>query len=123
MIVYSLDPEGLGDKTPGNFHGCKVLGLAAVDCADTRARISSEVVAANLASDGGVKCFDPTHGIRATCQGQVVDLVACFWCSQLEVIGPAGVWGGFVPVTGQPQQLLDKILRQAGVPLANPPKF
>ncbi len=123
MTLYSLDPTDLGDDTQENFHRWRVLGSIAVECPNTRTRIATQLVIANEQSNGGMKCFDPTHGIRVTWQGQVVDLLACFWCSQLEVFGPSEEWGGIVPVAATPARLLDRLLRQAGVPLAKPPKL
>ena len=121
MTVYSLDPAGFGEDTPENFHRWRVLGSITIACPDTRARIAASMIAANRASDGGFKCFDPTHGVSITWQGRMVDLLACFWCSQLEVIGPGGDWAGIFPLTGQPQRQLDRLLRRGGVTLAKPP--
>ncbi|WP_020475660.1 hypothetical protein [Zavarzinella formosa] len=121
MIVHSLDPSSPAGDIPGNFHDWRVLGSVSVECAATRARIAAEMIAANQASDGGPKCFNATHGIRVASQGQEVDLLACFWCSWLEVIGPDGVWGGMVPVGSGPKRMLDRLLRKAGVPLGKDP--
>jgi len=73
-------------------------------------------------SDGnGAKCFDPRHGIRATAKGKTVDLVICFECNWVYVYYDNDENRQHVAVTTrEPQAVLDKTLKDAGVPLPKP---
>ena len=65
-------------------------------------------------------CFMPRHVVRVAKGGKTVDLVICFQCDNYRVYrvgrdaGSTG--GGRISSAGQP--VLDKILRDAGIPLA-----
>jgi hypothetical protein len=113
--LYSLDPGPR--KVAGGFHGWKVLGKTPVKDAAARKRILAAVYKGLADSDGTVaNCFNPRHGIRATHKGKTVDLVICFECLQVQF--HAGKEQATELTTASPQPTLDKVLKDAGVPLA-----
>jgi hypothetical protein len=116
MTLLSLDPdEKAGVDAPVQFHGWKVLGKTEVKDKAARAKLVAALVEG--ASKKGLepaKCFNPRHGLHLTYKGKSVDLVICFECAQVRVHG-AGA-DRFL-IARSPQPALDKILKDAGVPL------
>ncbi len=112
--VYSLDPGDNND--PKGFHGWKVLGKTAVKDAAKRTELLGALEQGLAESQGGAKCFIPRHGVRATYDGQTVDLVICFECSWVYVYyGDKD--GPHLTTSKSPQPAFDKVLKDAGVPL------
>jgi hypothetical protein len=117
--VYSIDPELEYGKSATSFHGWKYLGKTTVDGKWLRRRITRSVLTANWECHGGFKCLDPRHGIRVVSGGKTVDLLICFWCSQVEVFGPEQP-EGFFPINSRPSALLNRLLSKAGIPQVFP---
>jgi hypothetical protein len=61
-------------------------------------------------------CFIPRHGVHLVHQQEVVDLIICFECNQLQWW--AAGRRGLLLTTGSPQPLLDRMLREGSAPLA-----
>jgi hypothetical protein len=121
LELYSLDPSKEDDKDKDAFHGYKVLGKTTVKADDARKALADAVLKGVADSDGAIaKCFDPRHGVRAVYDGKTYDLVICFQCSQIHTYGADNdpVTTG---TTGGPEPALDKLLKDAGVPLAAKP--
>jgi hypothetical protein len=123
FTLYSVDGRefapGKEPKAEEKFHGHPVLGKVEVVDPDRR----KEIVAAlreGLASWDATpsKCFVPRHAIRAVARGRTVDYVICFECSQLEVHD--GGSRSVKTVGREPQEVFNRHLREAGVPLAPP---
>src|SRR5262245_20526938 len=120
LELLSVHPERPQEKPKDEFHGWKVLGRTVVKDADTRKAIRAAISKGVAESQGVAGCFNPRHGIRATSGGKTVDLVICFECWWMEVhVG--GKWFA-VWTSGSPEPTLDKVLRDANVPLAPKPK-
>jgi hypothetical protein len=116
--LLSLDPNPQPEKSGDDFRGWKVLGRTPVGDSDTRKELVAALTKGAGESDGMVAgCFNPRHGIRATREGEAVDLVICFECLQVQVYAGAGRAGSFL-TTRSPQPVFDRVLREAGVPLA-----
>jgi hypothetical protein len=112
--LLSLNPRLAEDE----FHNRRVLGRTAVTNPSTRARLAEALRNGARESDGSVMaCFNPRHGIRATRAGRVTDLVICFECRQVHVYRDGKRAGSFL-TTASPQAAFDRVLRDAGVPLA-----
>ena len=72
-----------------------------------------------IAENGGwvAACFDPRHGIRASCGESSVELVVCFECSQVNFYKDGKQFGS-VLVTSSLEPVFDRVLASAAVPLA-----
>jgi hypothetical protein len=118
IVLFSLEPDDR-KKVKDGFHGWMVLGQTTVKDADVRSQILTALYQGIAKSDGnGAKCFDPRHGIRATADGKRVDLVICFECNWVYVYYDNDENRQHVAVTTrEPQVVLDKTLKNAGVPL------
>jgi hypothetical protein len=116
VTLLSLDPDPKeGEKAAQQFHGWKVLGKTEVKDKAARAQLIAALVEG--ASKKGLepaKCFEPRHGLRLTHKGKTVDLVICFQCAQVRV---KGISQQDFLISRFPQPTLDKILKDAGVPL------
>lgn len=129
--LLSLEPSGSDDdedKKVEKFHGWRVLGKTAIKEADARKMVLTALVKGMAENDGSAaKCFNPRHGLRAVHDKKTVDLVICFECLQVEVyvdgkqVHPAGARGPFL-TSESPQPTLDKLLKDAKVPLARKPE-
>jgi hypothetical protein len=116
--LYSLDPAGgmlkKGEES-GGFHGWKVLGKTEIKDAGTLKKVRTAIDKGIAEGEGAAGCFIPRHGIRATMKDRTVDLVICFECVSMMVFvkdKTHAVW-----TSDSPQPTLDKILRDANVPL------
>jgi hypothetical protein len=117
-----LEP-GLGKGTgtaDNNYRGWKVLGRITPGRATCNV-LRSELNRAIRTFDGKrAACFIPRHAIQIIQDGTTVDFVICFECSQVEVfVGREHL--KTITMTGSPR-LFDQTLRDAGVPLAFPPR-
>jgi hypothetical protein len=124
LELLSLDPAVEGVKAAEGFHGWKILGKTVVKDASTRKQILTALDKGIAESDGnGAKCFDPRNGIRAKRGNKTVDLVICFECGWIYVFhGDKEDRQGVAVTTGTPQAVLDKVLKEAKVPLPKPAK-
>lgn len=116
LELFSLDPAMPDEKPKNGFHEWKVLGSTVVKDAKTQAALVAALQKGIAESNVVASCFDPRHGLRATQGGKTVDLVICFRCRSIEV--HRGDQRSFVWVTVSPQPALDKVLKDANVPLA-----
>ncbi len=117
LELLSLSPEKPGKKDdPKTLHGWTILGKTALKDAAVRSKVLNAVKKGVADNDGSVaKCFQPRHALRATHGGQTVALLICFQCLQIRVYD--GDTSG-VLTTRSPEPVLDKVLKDAGVPLA-----
>ena len=118
-----LDPWGgrQPEGSPATFHGWLVLGKTLVASAEIRQSLLTALKEGLAASEGDyAMCFDPRHAIRATAEnGEAADVVICFECDQVEVyLGPNSEPDQHLLTTASPEPEFDKVLREAGVPLA-----
>ena len=112
-VRETLDPGG----DPVAFRGWMVLGRLRVE--GTTQQLLLQVLEAGVSeSDGRVaRCFNPRHGIRATSDGHLFDMVICFECFSILVFEDR-TKTEIVTVTGSPELVLNNILEAAGIPLA-----
>jgi hypothetical protein len=118
LSIYP-DPRSEVSGGQGTFHGYPVLGRTAVTQSSMRKAIL-QAVEKGLAEhdDSRSRCvFEPRHAIHAADGKSIVDVLICFTCHDVLVIGPNGERQGLL-ITGSPRPLLDKILSEAGIPLA-----
>ena len=113
--LLSLDPAHRKKIVKPNFHGYKVLGTTLVKDAETRKELVTAFESGVVENQGlEMFCFNPRHGIRVTRDGKNVDFVICFECLEVQVYGDAR---GYFLVSGTPQRVFDKALRDANVSL------
>ena len=63
----------------GKFQGCRVLRHAAVTDSEQRKELT-EAILYSIGSGLGMACWGPRHGIRASHNGDRVELIICFEC-------------------------------------------
>jgi hypothetical protein len=120
LELLSLDPTRR-EKPKDGFHGWEVLGKTVLKDKDMR-KVLAAVEQGIARSDGSAaRCFIPRHGIRASHGKRTVDLVICFECLQIQVYLD-NTQGKTVLTTDAPQDLLNRVLMKAKVPLAPPRK-
>ena len=118
--LLSLDPNGLGkdQMSPDAFHGFRVLGRTTVTDKETRQALNDALQLGAKENQGAVAaCFNPRHGLHVISRGQVVDLVICFECAQVQAYNGGGERNNFL-VAASPQPVFDEVLTAAKVPLA-----
>jgi hypothetical protein len=128
LILFSVDgtkmtmePEARGfTKDQELLYECAVLGRVEI----TDPALRREVIAAvkrdirNPYSPQS-KCFKPRHVLRIVKGGRTVDVVICFECHGYEVHRDNAPRVGPTPRIGESSNpLLNKILTDAGVPIA-----
>lgn len=119
--LYSLEPSDRENKDGERFHGWKVLGKATVKDKDARQRVIASLKKGAEENDGVVaNCFEPRHGIQVTHDGKTISLVICFQCLSAQMFVDGKRDGGYL-TTGSPQPVLDKVLKDASIPLAKKP--
>lgn len=120
-----LDREGPAkgrekDNKVERFHGWTMLGQTLIKDAE-RKKVRAALTKGIEENDGSVaSCFNPRHGLRASHDNKTVELVICFECLQIQVYVDGKMTG--VLTSESPQPFLDKILKDANVPLANKAK-
>jgi hypothetical protein len=116
--LYSLDPT-VDDSEFGNggLRGWKVLGKTVVK----KGEMHTNLLAALNKSigEGGNKCFWPRHAIRAVHEGKIVELLICFQCEWVYVYLSGKDEKDAVALRdGSAEAVFDRVLKDAGVPLA-----
>jgi hypothetical protein len=114
--LFSLDPNAPKLKPGQGFHGWKVLGKTPVKEKKVQEKIMSALARGIAEQRGAIAdCFKPRHGIRAFRKKEKVDLVICFECYQVLVLGDKEATK--VLTTRSPQPVFDRVLTRARVPL------
>jgi hypothetical protein len=131
LILYSIDGPAEwkqdGELTPEQkkgevLHGYPVLGKVEITEPKQRRELLSAMKRA-VGNDNPANCFIPRHAIRSIKGGETVDVVICFECGNYRAYRQGErAYGGTPGVKPSAQPRFDKILRDAGVPLASPAK-
>jgi hypothetical protein len=119
VLVESEDGEGSVERPgtgPGFLHGYRIRGVARVPTADRRRTVAQALVTANREGIGWANCFDPHHAVRVSKGGQVAEMLICFWCGNVKVIGP-GTHAAMCPIGfgSSAKRVLQRELRRGGV--------
>ncbi len=117
--LYWLNPEHLNEQPESDFHGWEVLVSAKLD--EEKGRESVEGFKSGIASapDDATGCSKPRHGLRISRAKEVVDLVICFQCVQVNVFVDEERSGNF-RTAASPRQLFDKIVAKHRLPMPGP---
>jgi hypothetical protein len=110
--IESIDPSV--DKGAG---GWKSLGKTLVKDADTRKQVREALYKSAAEGKGLAKCFEPRHIVRASANGKSVELVICFQCDRIHITRGKDNHD-IVAISAAAEPVLNKILKDAGVPLA-----
>ena len=128
VILFSVDgatahkePEERGiPKGQELLYGDPILGRVAI----TDPALRREVVAAvkrdiRTGHPAQAKCMYTRHVLRVVKGGRTIDVAICFECHNYELHSNGGPHTGLTPAIGEESKpLLNKILTDAGVPLA-----
>jgi hypothetical protein len=122
LILYSLDgmpdEHRLAEAKEFLYH-FPVLGKVEVTDSRQRRELLAAVRRAIRKAPEPAKCFWPRHAIRAVKGGMTVDVVVCFQCRTYDVSrAQETLSGATLTIAPDPEPLFDKILADAGVPLA-----
>ena len=135
LFLYSIDGKHSTSKTPeeakiaegwpvvGHLYDHQVLGKVEV----TNCRQVREVLAAVRRSiwkppERGANCFWPRHVVRVVKGGETIDMVICFECSRYEVYREGKRTTETTQLLSRDDEsLFDKLLSDAGIPLAKMP--
>jgi hypothetical protein len=135
LVLYSIDGKPSVTKTPeevkiaegwpvvGHLYDYPVLGKVEV----TVRRQVREVLAAVRRAirnrpERGANCFWPRHVVRVVKGGETVDVVICVRCSRYQDYREGkSETETTQPLSSDDETLFDKILTDAGIPLAKMP--
>jgi hypothetical protein len=119
LTLLSIDGrEGVRTESKEQFLGYPLLGKVVITDPNKRHELMKALSdAISRRPEYSAKCFWPRHAIRAVSAGKKLDYVICFECSNFEQFeGQQKIHYG--PINKDVQPLFDKVLQDAGVPLA-----
>jgi hypothetical protein len=127
LTLFSIDGDWhhtMGDqkdhpKDQEQLYRYPVLGRVEITDPNLRRRIMASVKQDIRRGAVQNKCFEPRHVLRVKKGNSTVDIVICFKCHNYAMSRDGGPLDGITPSIGErSQQLLNSILKDAGVPLA-----
>ncbi|MDF1700203.1 MAG: hypothetical protein P1V36_03470 [Planctomycetota bacterium] len=112
-------------RLPERFHEYRVLGRVEVPLADRWQLLEALYAGVNEGPDMGAGCWEPRHGIHATRGERTVDLLICFKCIAVRVVGlqvPEDPKRRTkkISTTRAPEPAFDAVLRKFGLPKSGP---
>jgi hypothetical protein len=117
-VLESAEQLELVSVEPGDGKVEKVLGSTVIKDAAKRREVLAALYKSVAEGKSPAKCFEPRHIIRATSGGTTVEIVICFQCDRLHLRLGKQDEPTVVPISGSAQTVLNKILTDAGIPLA-----
>lgn len=112
------------DESSSNelLHGYPILGQVAIgDPAVRKEAVARVRQAIREGSTKPFSCFNPRHVLRVTQENVTTDVVICFECSRYQVYRNNHPESGTERTIAHAQPFFDKLLNDAGVPLARKP--
>jgi len=118
FTLWSIEGElSLNDQvTDTHFHGFRILGKTDVPEKSDRDELLSALYRGMQEQGGRAACFAPRHGISASIGNERVDLVICFECFTIVAFGNAEQ---SLFVSDSPQDVFNRALKRADIPLAD----
>lgn len=113
--VYEIEQCGamgqeLWPVEKGKFQGCRVLRHAKVSDLEQRKELIESILYSIGSSGNGNACFGPRHGIRASHNGERMELLICFECENFRGVTRSDsetFGGGFSPAS---EKLFERVL-------------
>ncbi len=135
LFLYSIDGKHSNSKTPeeakiaagwpvvGHLYDYPVLGkIEVTDRRQVRDILAAVRRAIRKAPEVGANCYWPRHVVRTVKGGETVDVVICFQCSRYQVYREGKrETEGTQKLSPDDEPLFDKLLSDAGIPLAKMP--
>jgi hypothetical protein len=132
LVLYSIDLQtwaevdfnpAAAEATGKLLDGYPVLGKVPITDLAQRRQVLSAIRRAVRKPPPGKACFVPRHALRAVKGNEIVDMVICFECGNYKHYQGGRLVSAFTPpISSDAEPLFDKILTDAGVPLAPKPK-
>jgi hypothetical protein len=117
MSLEPLDQKSGEERLRGN----RVLGKTTIKDKETQVRLIDALKKGAAENVGDIAmCFNPRHNLRVSHEGKTVDLLICFECLQVKCFVDGQPDVGFL-TSRSPQTVFDAVLKDAGIPLAQPP--
>jgi hypothetical protein len=129
FTLFSINPDTyFYHKSTNTFQGYAILGQLDVNPVKTRAKLIADLddgIRQVAKSEAGglyvsTGCFNPRHGIRAKKGDQIIELLICFECGEIQIHSNDGKSWDFNIPTGvgpKPADIFNDVLKDAGVPL------
>jgi len=118
MTLYSIQADQVPHSERAyqamDIEGLPLLGKTKISDPQVRQRIIAALNQAVTATTVE-SCFNPRHGLRAIEGSSVTDYIICFECSIIHVIADGKLTA--YAINGSAQEILNKLLRAANVPL------
>jgi hypothetical protein len=122
MTVYSVDPHSARqqDKSKGEwFRGYRVLGKIAIKDSSTKRKIIVGIAQGyKVKPERTLDCFDPRHAVSICENGKTIDHLICFGCGYALKMTNDDT-GGMSTFSNAPSEILNKVLKDAGIPIAD----
>jgi TPR repeat protein len=120
ITLYSLQPWGGPDLPEWDFHGHHQNGHVALNQEKARQAIAAlnDAISKGAAGVQSLCIINPRHALRVISSGNTYDILICYECGQLELYknGQSLPFSGSI---GSKPDVLNRLLKQAGIPLAD----
>lgn len=93
---------------PDKFQGCPILKRVVISDASLKRQVLDGLYYGIATAPGSAACFSPQHGIRGVHNGQRIELVICFHCSNYRGVSESGELYG--SISKAPEELFNKVL-------------
>jgi hypothetical protein len=118
LELLSVNPERPKEKPTENVAGYAIFGKTEIKDEKMRKEILDALDKSVADGGPGARCFIPRHALRGTYDGKTVELVICFECAWVYTYVNGERTKTTLTTTKSPESVLDKILKEANVPLA-----
>lgn len=121
--LWSIGSLGRGKPSPVKMGNFDALGFTKVKSPETREQLTKAFLDSAFADSQMVAACEITfrHGIRVRYEGTKFDILICFECKEVFAYQDT-VQVARCHIGTKPEPLFDKVLTEAGVPLAEKPK-
>jgi hypothetical protein len=129
FTLFSINPDpDFSHQSTNTFQDHVILGQLDVKSVETRRKLIADlddgISQVTKAEAGGlyemVNCFNPRHAIRAKKGNQLVKLLICFECGEIQIHSNNGrTWDFRIPADVGPkfEDIFNNVLKDGGVPL------
>jgi TPR repeat protein len=120
ITLYSLQPWGGPDLPEWDFHGHHQNGHAVLNQEKAKQAVAAlnDAISKGVAGLESLCLINPRHALRIISSGNTYDILICYECGQLELYknGQSIPFSGSI---GSKPDLLNRLLKQEGIPLAD----